>query len=194
VRGGSFVNYAWYEDGRLHNKLNTFKDFITVAEHLKVNKYCSDITIEGRSAGGLLVGACMVMRPDLFHNVIAGVPFLDVMNTMCDSSIPLTIEEWSQWGNPNVKSDFDYMIQYCPYSNIKRTDYPNMFITCGLWDPRVQYWEPHKFIAKLREYKTDDNIQIIKTTVNQGHFGGSSRYKYLKEVAEKYAFILEEDY
>lgn len=192
VRGGSFVNYAWYEDGRLENKLNSFNDFITVAEYLKSNKYCSDITIEGRSAGGLLVGTCMVMRPDLFKNVIAGVPFLDVMNTMCDSTIPLTIEEWSQWGNPNIKSDFDYMIKYCPYSNIKSTDYPNMFITCGLWDPRVQYWEPHKFIAKLREYKTDDNVQIIKTTVNQGHFGGSSRYKYLEEVAEKYAFILDE--
>ncbi len=193
VRGGSFVNYAWYEDGRLGNKLNTFNDFITVAEYLKSNGYCSDITIEGRSAGGLLVGACMVMRPDLFHNVIAGVPFLDVMNTMCDSTIPLTVEEWTQWGNPNIKSDFDYMIQYCPYSNIKSVNYPNMFITCGLWDPRVQYWEPHKFIAKLRELKTDNNVQIIKTTINQGHFGGSSRYKYLKEVAEKYAFILDED-
>ncbi len=193
VRGGSFVNYSWYEDGRLQNKLNTFNDFITVAEYLKSNHYCEDITIEGRSAGGLLVGASMVIRPDLFKNVIAGVPFLDVMNTMCDSTIPLTVEEWTQWGNPNIKSDFDYMIQYCPYSNIKSTDYPNMFITCGLWDPRVQYWEPHKFIAKLREFKTDSNIQIIKTTINQGHFGGSSRYKYLKEVAEKYAFILDED-
>ncbi len=193
VRGSSFVNYSWYEDGRLHNKLNTFNDFITVAEYLKSNNYCSDITIEGRSAGGLLVGASMVMRPDLFKNVIAGVPFVDVMNTMCDSTIPLTVEEWTQWGNPNIKSDFDYMIQYCPYSNIKSTDYPNMFITCGLWDPRVQYWEPHKFIAKLREFKTDSNTQIIKTNVNQGHFGGSSRYKYLKEVADKYVFILDED-
>ncbi len=192
VRGGSFVNYAWYEDGRLGNKLNTFKDFITVAEYFKSNQYCNEITIEGRSAGGLLVGACMVMKPDLFTNVIAGVPFVDVMNTMCDSTIPLTVEEWTQWGNPNIKADYDYMIQYCPYSNIKAVDYPNMFITCGLWDPRVQYWEPHKFISKLREYKTDSNIQIIKTNVNQGHFGGSSRYKYLKEVADKYAFILDE--
>jgi oligopeptidase B len=191
VRGGSFVNYKWYEDGRLKNKLNTFKDFITVAEYLKSNKYCNDITIEGRSAGGLLVGASMVLRPDLFTNVIAGVPFVDVLNTMCDGTIPLTSEEWTQWGNPNIREDFECMKVYCPYTNIKKTNYPNLFISCGLWDPRVQYWEPLKFISKLREHKTDSNIQIIKITMNQGHFGGSSRYKYIEEIGKQYAFILK---
>jgi len=130
------------------------------------------------------------MRPDLYKNVIMGVPFVDVLNTMCDSTIPLTVEEWTQWGNPNIKEDYEYMRQYCPYTNIKEAMYPNIYITAGLYDPRVQYWEPLKFISKLREYKKDDNTQIIKIGMEQGHFGGSDRYKYLEEESERQAFIL----
>ena len=192
VRGGSFLGYDWYENGKLKNKLNTFTDFIACAEYLINIKYAHPdlITIDGRSAGGLLVGASMTMKPELFKNVIMGVPFVDVLNTMCDSTIPLTVEEWSQWGNPNIADDYNYMKLYCPYTNLKETNYPNIYITTGLYDPRVQYWEPLKFITKLRGLKTDSNIQLIKINTEQGHFGGSDRYKYLEECAEQYTFIL----
>jgi len=195
VRGGSFLGYSWYLQGRLQNKMNTFTDFIACAERL-INSGYSDpksITCDGRSAGGLLVGASMVLRPDLFKNVIMGVPFLDVLNTMCDSTIPLTVEEWSQWGNPNIKSDYYYMSLYCPYTNLKPgIKYPNIFATGGLYDPRVQYWEPLKFITKLRALKDPSNtlIQCLKIEMEQGHFGGSDRYKHLKETAEQYTFVL----
>jgi oligopeptidase B len=154
-------------------------------------KYTSkkNIVTEGRSAGGLLIGATVTMRPDLFKTVIPGVPFIDVINTMSDSKIPLTIEEWTQWGNPNEEKDYEYMKQYCPYTNIKKCDYPNMYLTCGLHDPRVPYWEPLKFLAKIREYKTDSNIQVIRIETQQGHFGGSSRYKFIEELSELYTFI-----
>lgn len=195
VRGGSFLGYDWYLQGKGMKKLNTFNDFISCAEHLIKNGFSlpKSITCEGRSAGGLLVGASMVLRPDLFSNVIMGVPFLDVLNTMCDSSIPLTVEEWTQWGNPNIKTDYDYMSLYCPYTNLKPgIKYPNIFATGGLHDPRVQYWEPLKFISKLRAGKapTDTSIQNLKIEMTQGHFGGSDRYKHLKETAEKYTWIL----
>jgi len=192
VRGGSFLGYDWYENGKLKNKLNSFTDFISCAEHLINIKYVDPnlITIDGRSAGGLLVGASMTMKPELFKNVIMGVPFVDVLNTMCDSTIPLTVEEWSQWGNPNIADDYNYMKLYCPYTNLRETNYPNIYITTGLYDPRVQYWEPLKFITKLRSLKTDSNIQLIKINIEQGHFGGSDRYKYLEECAEQYTFIL----
>lgn len=192
VRGGAFLGYNWYLDGKMYNKMNTFKDFIACSEGLpKIGYGDSDlITIDGRSAGGLLVGASMTMRPDLYKNVIMGVPFVDVLNTMCDSTIPLTVEEWTQWGNPNMKEDYEYIKQYCPYTNIKEAIYPNIYITAGLYDPRVQYWEPLKFINKLKGYKKDNNIQIIKIGMEQGHFGGSNRYKYLEEEAERQTFIL----
>ena len=192
VRGGAFLGYQWYLDGKMYNKMNTFKDFIACSEGLPQMGYGHRdlITIDGRSAGGLLVAASMVMRPDLYKNVIMGVPFVDVLNTMCDSTIPLTVEEWTQWGNPNIKEDYEYMRQYCPYTNIKEAMYPNIYITAGLYDPRVQYWEPLKFISKLREYKKDNNIQIIKIGMEQGHFGGSDRYKYLEEESERQVFIL----
>ena len=194
VRGGAFLGTEWYEDGRMNKKINSFTDFIDATEFLG-NNYSdkNNITIEGRSAGGLLVGACLTMRPELYKNVIMGVPFVDVLNTMSDSTIPLTVEEWTQWGNPNVKEDHDYMKQYCPYTNIKENHYNNVFITAGLYDPRVPYWEPLKFIAKLKEFdtnKSENNKKLIKTELIQGHFGGSSRYKYLEEYAEKYTFIL----
>ena len=193
VRGGSFLGYKWYEDGKMLNKMNTFKDFIACAEHLINEKYTNDkgITIEGRSAGGLLVGASMVLRPELFRTVIAGVPFVDVLNTMCDPSIPLTTPEWEQWGNPNQQKYFDYMKTYSPYDNINNTEYPNVLALGGLNDPRVQYWEPAKFVAKLRHHMTNNNLVLLKTEMNEGHFGGMDRYKYLKETAFQQAFILK---
>jgi oligopeptidase B len=192
VRGGGFLGYSWYLDGKMKNKINSFKDFCACAEHLIQNKYTFEkgITIEGRSAGGLLVGASMTMRPDLFRTVIAGVPFVDVMNSMCDPTIPLTCNEWEEWGNPNNKEYFDCMIQYSPYDNIKNVEYPNLLLVSGINDPRVQYWEPLKFIAKLRNFKKDNNVQILKLDMNEGHFGGSDRYKYMKEIAFMYTFIL----
>ena len=194
VRGGSFLGYKWFEDGKMMNKLNTFKDFISCAEHVIQEKFTGDkmITIEGRSAGGLLVGAALTMRPDLFRTVIAGVPFVDVMNTMCDPSIPLTIPEWEQWGNPNEEKYYDYIKQYSPYDNIKKTAYPNVLALGGLNDPRVGYWEPAKFIAKLREYNTNpDSLLLLKTEMEQGHFGQTDRYKYLHELSFDYSFVLK---
>ena len=194
VRGSAFLGYKWFEAGKMKNKMNTFLDFIACAEHVINENYTSkkQITIEGRSAGGLLVGACTVLRPDLFKSVIAGVPFVDVMNTMCDPSIPLTIPEWEQWGNPNQQEFYDYIKQYSPYDNIKHEEYPNVLALGGLNDPRVGYWEPAKFIAKLREYDTNPtNLLLLKTEMEQGHFGQTARYKYLKELAFDYSFVLK---
>ena len=192
IRGGSFLGYDWYLDGKMFNKMNTFNDFIRCAEYLGEDNYCDSkkIVIEGRSAGGLLIGAVTVMRPDLFWIAIPGVPFVDVLNTMSDSKIPLTTEEWTQWGNPNEEESYNYIKKYCPYSNVKTNSYPNMYCTAGLHDPRVPYWEIMKLIAKIREYKTDNNVQVIRIETQQGHFGGSSRYKSMEELSEKYAFIL----
>lgn len=192
VRGGSFLGEKWYEEGKMENKINTFLDFNACAEYLIKEKYTFDkgITIEGRSAGGLLVGACMTMKPELYRTVIAGVPFVDVMNTMSDPSIPLTVPEWEQWGNPNIKKYFDIMLKYSPYDNIKETEYPNVLALAGLNDPRVAYWEPAKFIAKLRHYNKGKNIMLLKTEMEQGHFGGMDRYKHIKETAFMYSFIL----
>ena len=194
VRGGSFLGFKWYEDGKMEKKINTFHDFNSCAEYLIREKYTFDkgITIEGRSAGGLLVGAALTMRPDLYNTVVAGVPFVDVMNTMCDPTIPLTIPEWEQWGNPNQKKYFDLMIQYSPYDNIRDNSYPNILALAGLNDPRVAYWEPAKFVAKLRHHnKSNDNMILLKTELEQGHFGGMDRYKHLKETAFSYAFVLK---
>jgi oligopeptidase B len=193
VRGGSFLGYKWYEDGKMLNKMNTFRDFIACAEHLINTNYTNDkgITIDGRSAGGLLVGASMVMRPELFRTVVAGVPFVDVLNTMCDPTIPLTTPEWEQWGNPNQEEYFEYMKQYSPYDNIEDTKYPNVLALGGLNDPRVQFWEPAKFVAKLRHHNKSDNLILLKTEMHEGHFGGMDRYKYLKESAFQHAFVLK---
>lgn len=192
VRGGSFLGYDWYEQGKMEKKINTFKDFIRCAEYFKESGLIdpNKIVIEGRSAGGLLIGGSIVLRPDLFWIGIPGVPFVDVLNTMSDSTIPLTKEEWTQWGNPNEKEWFDIMKEYCPYTNIKTNSYPHMYCTSGLHDPRVPYWEILKLVAKIRKYKTDSNTQVIRIETTQGHFGGSSRYRSIKEMAEKYAFIL----
>jgi len=185
------LGYEWFEEGKMLKKMNTFQDFIACAEHLKQENYGDKITIEGRSAGGLLVGAAVTMRPDLFHCVIAGVPFVDVMNTMCDPSIPLTIPEWEQWGNPNEKKYYDYILQYSPYDNVRKEKYPHILALAGLNDPRVAYWEPAKWIAKLREFNENPkSMLLLKTEMQQGHFGQADRYGYLKELAFDYSFVI----
>jgi oligopeptidase B len=193
IRGGEEMGRAWYEDGKLLQKTNTFTDFIACAEHLIAHKYTSrdGLVIAGSSAGGLLMGAVVNMRPDLFRVVIADVPFVDVINTMLDPTIPLTVTEYEEWGNPNEKEYYHYMKAYSPYDNVSAKEYPHMLVTAGLNDPRVQYWEPAKWTAKLRVTKTDDNLLLLKTNMGAGHFGQSGRYDYLKEVAFEYAFILD---
>lgn len=192
IRGGSELGREWYEAGKLQTKKNTFTDFITCAEHLIASGYTSSerLAILGGSAGGLLMGAVVNMRPDLFKAAVAKVPFMDVINTMSDPSLPLTVIEYEQWGNPNEKAAFDYMRSYSPYNNIEAKDYPHLLLTAGLNDPRVSYWEPAKWVAKLRTLKTDDNLLLLKTNTDAGHGGASGRYDNLKEVAFDYAFLL----
>jgi oligopeptidase B len=193
VRGGSDLGRAWYEDGRLFNKKNSFDDFIACAEHLIHEGFTSreKLAITGGSAGGLLVSACLTMRPDLFKAVIAKVAFVDVVSTMSDPTIPLTALEYDEWGNPDDVEFFKYMMSYSPYDNIRATEYPHMLITTGLNDPRVAYWEPAKFAAKLRELKTDNNMLLLQTNYSAGHAGASGRYDFLKEVAIDYAFLID---
>jgi oligopeptidase B len=192
VRGGEEMGRYWYEQGKLLNKRNTFTDFIACAEYLIAEKYTSSdkLAINGGSAGGLLMGAVTNMRPDLFNIVVADVPFVDVMNTMLDPSLPLTVIEYEEWGDPNNKQYYDYMMSYSPYDNVIAKDYPNILVTTSLNDPRVNYWEPTKWVAKLRALKTDKNLLLLKTNMGAGHGGASGRYDYLKETAFRYAFVL----
>ena len=193
VRGGGELGEEWYEQGKMLNKKNTFTDFITCAEYLIEKKYtCKEkLIIEGASAGGLLIGAVINMRPDLFKVAIADVPSVDVINTMLDTSLSAVEWHYDELGNPNDKEYFDYMKSYCPYQNIEAKEYPNMLILAGFYDPRVNYWEPVKWAAKLRALKTDDNILLLKTNMSSGHGGASGRYDYYKEIALKYAFIFD---
>ena len=193
VRGGGEMGRYWYEDGKLLKKKNTFTDFIAAAEYLIAEKYTSSdrLVIDGASAGGLLIGAVVNMRPDLFKAVIADVPFVDLINTMLDESIPLTVIEYEEWGNPNQKEYFEYMLSYSPYDNVGAKDYPDMLILAGLNDTRVQYWEPAKWTAKLRAMKTDNNRLLLKTEMGSGHGGVSGRYSRLREIAFDYAFVLD---
>ena len=193
IRGGSDLGRAWYESGRMLNKKNSFTDFIACAEHLIKEGFTSNkkLAILGGSAGGLLVSACLTMRPDLFQAVINKVAFVDVVTTMSDPTIPLTSLEWDEWGNPQVREHFEYMLSYSPYDNVRPTSYPHMLITTGLNDPRVAYWEPAKFAAKLREMKTDNNILLLHTNYEAGHAGASGRYDHLKEVAIDFAFLID---
>ena len=193
VRGGGEMGRYWYEQGKFLNKMNTFTDFIESTEHLIAEKYTSSdkLVIGGGSAGGLLMGAVTNLRPDLFKAVIADVPFVDVLNTLLDPSIPLTVVEYGELGNPNEKEYYDYMKSYSPYDNVEAKEYPNILITAGLNDPRVQYWEPAKWTAKLRTLKVDDNLLLLKTNMGAGHGGSSGRYDYLKEIAFEFAFIFD---
>lgn len=194
IRGGGELGEEWREAGRMYKKMNTFNDFIDVADYFVKNKYTASdrLVIQGGSAGGLLVGAVANMRPDLFKAVVAQVPFVDVMNTMLDASLPLTTAEYIEWGNPNEKEAFDYMIKYSPYDNVKAQSYPNMLIQVSLNDSQVPYWEGAKFGAKIRELKTNDAQILIKTNMGAGHGGASGRYDALKEAAFTYAYILSQ--
>jgi len=193
VRGGTELGRLWYEDGKMLRKRNTFTDFIACAEYLIAEKYTSSdrLVANGISAGGLLIGAITNMRPDLFKAIIADVPFVDVVNTMLDESIPLTVIEYEEWGNPHEKEYYDYMMSYSPYDNVEAQEYPNLLILAGLTDPRVQYFEPAKWTAKLRAVKTDNNVLLLKTKMGSGHFGATGRYDYLKEYAFELAFTLD---
>lgn len=193
VRGGGEMGRYWYEQGKFLSKMNTFTDFVTCAEHLIAEKYTSGdrLVITGGSAGGLLIGAVTNLRPDLFEVVVADVPFVDVINTLLDTSIPLTAVEHGELGNPHEKRYYDYMKSYSPYDNVEAREYPNMLITTSLNDPRVQYWEAAKWAAKLRALKTDENILLLKTNMGAGHMGASGRYDYLRDIAFEYAFVLD---
>jgi oligopeptidase B len=192
IRGSGDLGRQWYEDGKLLLKKNTFTDFIACAEHLIAEKYTAAdrLTIAGGSAGGLLMGAVINLRPELFHTAIAHVPFVDVVNTMLDETLPLTIAEYEEWGNPNEREFYDYMRTYAPYENVQAAAYGNVLVTAGLNDPRVSYWEPAKWVAKLRALKTDANVIVLRTTMGAGHGGPSGRYARLKEKAFEYAFLL----
>ncbi len=194
IRGGSELGEKWRQDGRMFKKMNTFNDFVDSAKWLVANKYTSAdrLVIQGGSAGGLLMGAVVNQSPETFKAAIVQVPFVDVMNTMLDETLPLTTGEWIEWGNPNEKKAWDYMIQYSPYDNIKAQEYPNMLIEVSLNDSQVPYWEGAKFAAKLREMKTDNNIILLKTNMGAGHGGSSGRYDRLKEVAFEYAYALSQ--
>lgn len=191
IRGGQEMGRYWYEDGKMMKKINTFTDFIDCAEFLLANKYTSKehLYTSGGSAGGLLMGAVINMRPDLWHGVIAAVPFVDVLTTMSDPSIPLTTNEYDEWGNPANKESYFYMKSYSPYDNVTKQNYPNMLVTTGLHDSQVQYFEPAKWVAKLREMKTGNNKLLLHTDMEAGHGGASGRFKALKDRAMEYAFI-----
>jgi len=193
VRGGQELGRAWYEGGKLFKKKNTFTDFIACAEYvIRENFTNSDrLFAMGRSAGGLLMGAIVNSRPELFKGVVAEVPFVDVVTTMLDSSIPLTTGEYDEWGNPNQKEHYDYMLSYSPYDNVEAKDYPHLLVTAGLSDSQVQYWEPAKWVAKLRSLKTDGNRLLLKTNMDAGHGGASGRFRRHRETAFSYAFLLD---
>jgi oligopeptidase B len=192
IRGGGELGKPWHDAGRMRQKMNTFTDFIAAAEFLITQRYTSPekLVIEGGSAGGLLIGAAVNLRPYLFHAAISHVPFVDVLNTMLDASLPLTVGEYEEWGNPQVAEDYWVMKSYCPYTNVTRCAYPAMLIKTGLNDSQVMYWEPAKYVAKLRTMKTDTNPLLFKVNMGAGHGGASGRYDYLREVAVDYAFVL----
>ena len=193
IRGGQEMGRQWYEDGKMMKKKNTFTDFIDVGDYLVNNKYTSPkhLYAQGGSAGGLLMGAIINLKPELWNGVISQVPFVDVVNTMLDESIPLTTNEFDEWGNPKNKDAYFYMKSYSPYENIEAKKYPNLLVTTGLHDSQVQYFEPAKWVAKLRDLKTDKNVVLLKTDMDYGHGGASGRFDYLKDVAMVYAFLLK---
>ena len=193
IRGSQAYGRQWYEDGKMFNKINTFNDFIDCSKFLIQEKYTdpNHLFAMGGSAGGLLMGAVVNMAPDLYKGVIAAVPFVDVINTMMDPSIPLTSNEWDEWGDPRNKKEYDYIMKYSPYDNVSNIDYPNMLVTAGYFDSQVQYWEPVKWVAKLREYKTGENELYLYTNMDAGHGGKSGRFRRYKELALNYAFLID---
>ncbi|MRT05022.1 S9 family peptidase [Ewingella americana] len=192
IRGGAELGQQWYDNGKLLNKMNTFHDFIDVTKELVAEGYgeAQQVYAMGGSAGGLLMGAVINQAPELYRGIVAQVPFVDVVTTMLDESIPLTTGEYDEWGNPNDKTYYDYILQYSPYDQVKAQDYPNMLVTTGLHDSQVQYWEPAKWVAKLRELKTDDNQLLMYTDMDSGHGGKSGRFKAYEDIALEYAFVL----
>ena len=195
VRGGQELGRSWYEDGKIFNKLNTFYDFIDVTKGLLDKGYGNKdrVYAGGGSAGGLLMGAIVNMEPNLYKGIISNVPFVDVITTMSDPSIPLTTGEYSEWGNPDIKEEFEYIMQYSPYDNISEQEYPSILVTAGLWDSQVQYYEPAKYVAKLRDYNQGKNPILMKVNMTAGHSGVSGRFESLKELAMEYAFLLRLD-
>ena len=193
IRGGEDLGRQWYEDGKLLKKKNTFTDFIDCSKFVIDQKYTSKLHLyaEGGSAGGLLMGAVVNLVPELYNGIIAQVPFVDVITTMLDETIPLTTGEYDEWGNPNVKKYYDYMVSYSPYDNVKKQNYPNMYVSTGLHDSQVQYWEPAKWVAKLRSVKTDSSILFLETNMDAGHGGASGRFEALKELAKEFAFLFD---
>lgn len=192
IRGGQMMGRRWYEEGKLMNKLNTFYDFIDCSKHLISNQYTSEeqLFASGGSAGGLLMGAIANQAPQLYKGIISAVPFVDVINTMLDETIPLTTNEFDEWGNPKEDEAFHYMMKYSPYDNVTAQEYPNMLITTGYFDSQVQYWEPAKWVARLRDVKTDENLLLFKTNMSAGHGGASGRFERYRETALEYAFML----
>ncbi len=193
IRGGEDLGRQWYEDGKLLKKKNTFTDFIDCSKFLIEQKYTSPehLYAEGGSAGGLLMGVVANMAPELYNGIIAQVAFVDVITTMLDDSIPLTTGEYDEWGNPNKKKYYNYMLSYSPYDNIKKQNYPNMYVSTGLHDSQVQYWEPAKWVAKLRTMKTNDTVLYLDTNMEAGHGGASGRFEALKELAKEFSFLLD---
>ena len=193
IRGSQYLGREWYEDGKLFKKMNTFTDFIDAGKGLIQKEYTSvdHLYAMGGSAGGLLMGGVVNMSPEIFNGIIAAVPFVDVMTTMLDDTIPLTTGEYDEWGNPNEKASYDYMLSYSPYDQVEAQNYPNILVTTGLHDSQVQYYEPAKWVAKLREYKTDNNVLLMHTNMEAGHGGASGRFNALKEIARDYTFFLD---
>jgi oligopeptidase B len=193
IRGSQVYGRPWYEDGKLLKKKNTFTDFNDCAEHLIKENYTSSehLYAMGGSAGGLLMGAVINLQPELYKGVIAAVPFVDVVTTMLDEDIPLTTSEYDEWGNPNEKEYYDYMLSYSPYDQVEAKEYPNLLVTTGLHDSQVQYWEPAKWVAKLRDMKTGDNQLLLYCNMETGHGGASGRFEQYKETAMEFAFLLD---
>jgi oligopeptidase B len=194
IRGGGDLGKKWHDAGRMQNKMNSFTDFIACAEFLKRDSVCAAnrLAIQGGSAGGLLMGAVTNLRPDLFTGVLAQVPFVDVINTMLDATLPLTTQEYIEWGNPNNEADYRYIRRYSPYDNLAKKAYPAMLVEASLNDSQVPYWEAAKYVAKLRALKTDGNVLILKTILEAGHAGASGRYDHLKDLAFTYSFVLDQ--
>jgi len=194
IRGGQEMGRQWYEDGKLLNKKNTFTDFIDVTDFLVNEGYAAPdrVAAVGGSAGGLLVGAVANLAPEKYHVIVSLVPFVDIVTTMLDASIPLTTNEYDEWGNPEDRIYYDYILSYSPYDQLDAKAYPAMFVYTGLWDSQVQYWEPSKYVARLRDRKTDANVLIFRVQMEAGHGGQSGRFQRYHDTAEQYAFLLNQ--